>query len=99
MKSIPSLLIVLFLSSSCATTSDDNSIKFTDKPSKRCSAVATLSSVGFSVIPPIASMLAKSMLKTKAKEFSVNTIVIDKQTGIFQVEIKATGYRCYDHYM
>lgn len=93
------ILSTVFLFQSCASTSKDDSIKFAKKAGKRCMAVATLSSVGFSIIPPVASMVAKSMLKNKAKEFSVNMIVIDKETGTFQVEMEATGYRCYDHYM
>jgi PBP1b-binding outer membrane lipoprotein LpoB len=93
MKRILVLLSMLIIQS-CASTPDD-SIKFAEKTGKRCNAIATLSSVGFNIIPPVASMLAKSMLKKKAKELNVNTIVIDKQSGLFQVEMEATGYRCY----
>ncbi|WP_408097716.1 hypothetical protein ACJVC5_02040 [Peredibacter sp. HCB2-198] len=92
------IMFVLFstLLTSCASTKSSKSVAFVDQPQKNCSAVASLYSTGFSLIPPIASHVAKSVIEEKAKQFEVNSIVINKQTGLFQVNIEATGYKCIE---
>lgn len=85
---------LLLLATGCATNSSNEKISFIEKPKADCIKVASLSTVGFSLIPPVASALAKEMLEKKAEEYKANTIQINKETGIFKVEIEATGYRC-----
>lgn len=88
------IYILLLVTAGCATNSSNKKISFVEKPKIDCIKVASLSSVGFSFIPPIATALAKTMLEKKAEEYKANTIQITKESGVFQVEIEATGYRC-----
>ena len=88
------ILTFIVLASGCATNSSKEKISFVEKPKADCIKVATLSTFGFSFIPPVANAIAKSMLEKKAEEYKANTIQINKESGIFQVEIEATGYRC-----
>ncbi|MEA9358416.1 hypothetical protein SHI21_19425 [Bacteriovorax sp. PP10] len=88
------ICILLLLTSSCATNSSNEKILFVEKPKADCVKVASLSTIGFSLIPPVATAIAKTMLEKKAEEYKANTIQINKETGMFQVEIEATGYRC-----
>jgi hypothetical protein len=96
------ILSALLLITSCASNkSDPNSmegeeVKFVEKIENTCITVASVSSMGMSLIPPIASMTAKDMLVKKAKEYRANRLVLSKEEGTFQVELEATAYRCAD---
>ena len=80
---------------SCATSPEEDKIKIVEEPSGNCTEIATLSSVGFNILPPVATMLAKKGLKMKARDFGVDEIVVNEKNGTFQVEMEATGYQCY----
>lgn len=88
------MCIFVLLVSGCATNPSNEKMSFVEKPKADCIKIGTFSTVGFSLIPPVATAVAKSMLEKKAEEYKANTIQINKETGIFQVEIEATGYRC-----
>ena len=87
------LVLTMLFAFSCASTSE-NGAKFVETPSPRCSPVAKLTAMGFNIIPPVATMLAKSMLQEKAIEFGADEILIDKEEGLFNVRIEATGFAC-----
>ena len=94
MKAKILIIFTITFLASCSSTSSKDSL-FKDKVAKDCRAVTSLTSSGFSIFPPLASMMAKSLLEEKAKEFNANAIVINKKEGIFMVEYKATGYYCF----
>lgn len=96
MKSLFFNLVFMLVLASCATTPQKEMISYIEKPKADCIRLGDISAIGFSLIPPVASAFAKSMLEEKATEFKANSIRIDSQSGIFQVEIKATGFRCAD---
>jgi hypothetical protein len=50
-----------------------------------------------SLIPPVATMVAKEMLIKKAKEFRSNRLVLTKNEGLFQVDLEAKAYRCAEN--
>lgn len=87
--------LFVFILAGCASTnkSADDAI-FIDKASPECTQTATLNSSGFSLIPPVATAIAKSMLLENAKKYNSNRVLIIKQTGTFMVEIEAIGYMC-----
>ncbi|MCO4754094.1 MAG: hypothetical protein KC478_06410, partial [Bacteriovoracaceae bacterium] len=87
------VIATIFLISSCAS-SKYSDVVFVDSAPKNCYPVSSLRSTGVSLVPGVGRMIAKSMLKAKAKEYSSNTIVIDSEDGTFQVDLEATGYNC-----
>jgi len=87
------LLMLLVFMCSCATSSKSNVYIKSPVPTS-CWKVAKLSATAFSVIPPVASSLAKMMLENKAKEFEADKILVEKEEGIFNVNIQASGYNC-----
>lgn len=93
MKLIVLILLSPTLLLSCASN-DKSQVQIVDEVGPNCSAVADLSAIGFSVMPPVATAMAKDLLKKKAVDFHVNTVKIDSKKGIFNVDIKATGYFC-----
>ena len=88
------IFILVLVTSGCASNSSSEKMSFVEKPKAGCVKVASFNTFGFSLIPPIATAVARSMLEKKAEEYRANTIQINKEEGIFQVEIEATGYRC-----
>lgn len=87
------LISALFISS-CATNKSNEKFSYIEKPKADCIKIGTFNTVGFSFIPPVASAVARSMLEQKAQEYKANTLQINKESGLFQVDIEATGYRC-----
>lgn len=87
------IVFMLLLLQSCASTSEDG-VRIVDKVGTNCIPRASVSSFGFNVLPPVASMLARKGLKMKAKEYGLNTVVIEEQKGTFTVEMKGVGYQC-----
>ena len=77
----------------CATAEKDSDLIKATVPSG-CTQVATVTSSGFSLIPPIAKSIARSMVVSRAEEFGANAVVIEKQSGTFQVDINALAYKC-----
>lgn len=89
-------MVLIFIGiglSSCATNKY-NSVEIKDKAGKNCWENSQLNATGVSLIPGVGRMVATSMLKSKAKEYDSNLVVIDKEDGLFQVDIEATGYKC-----
>lgn len=83
-----------FILVSCASNPTTETVKYVTNIEPGCVHVGSFSAIGFSIIPPVASAVAKSMLEKKAIEMRANTLQIKKDTGIFQVVIEAFGYRC-----
>ncbi len=92
MKSLFVVISILLLSS-CATTKKDE-VVFMDSAPKNCYPVSSLSSTGVSIVPGVGRMIAKSMIRSKAKEYNSNMVVIESEEGTFQVDLEGTGYNC-----
>jgi len=88
------LVLALVVLAGCASTSSKDDSQIVDKAHKGCIKVASLSSEAFSIIPFLAPQMGKSMLKSKAKEYHANSVVIDKEEGFFHTKMSATGYKC-----
>jgi|GEM_PF-3968875 len=87
-------VIFLLALCSCATSQKNKSFTYIEKPHDKCLMVATLGAEGFSLIPGVANLMAKSILEDKANEFNVNSIHITREEGLFLKKISAIGYRC-----
>lgn len=86
--------LLLIISSGCATNKSKEQIAYLERPEKDCIFIGDFRSMGFSIIPPVASAIAKEYLEQQAEQLRANSLRMTKETGIFQVEMEATAYRC-----
>lgn len=93
--------ISLVLIASCASNPKDSieseEVLFVDKVENTCIMTASVFASGMSLLPPVASLVAKEMLIKKAKEYRSNRLVLTKDEGLFQVDLEAKAYRCTDN--
>jgi len=91
-KKLCVLMLILF--AGCASNKTKESLTYLDKPKSDCIFIGNFKSMGFSLIPPVASAIAKEILEQQAGDLRANSLKMTKETGLFQVEMEATAYRC-----
>lgn len=87
-------LLTLILLAGCASNNTKESVTYLDKPKADCILIGNYTAMGFSLIPPVASAIAKEILEQQAEKLRANSLKMTKETGLFQVELEANLYRC-----
>lgn len=94
MKSFILFFLVVMITGCASHGKKEKKVQVMTEPVKSCHKVAYVTSSGFSLIPYLGKMMAKSILEDKARELKANAIVITRESGVFYSELEADGFIC-----